>query len=391
MLFNHEPKYDYTDVVMEPKKAPTNSGITLSSRSLVKIDREFTFKWSSRTRYGVGIIASNMDTVGTIPMARALVKHNVFTALHKHIDYQQLKKLYGEADANNFMFYTMGASDAEFNKLGPLFHHNVIPEMICIDIANGYLDMLITQIKRVRDYFPDTIIMAGNVVTGDRTIELIEAGADIVKVGIGPGSACTTRKLTGVGMPQLSAVAECSLAAQSVGGMVCADGGCVDPGHVGMAFNAGADFVMLGGMLAGHEECEGSIIEYKKVLNSEVECCQFDGQMHFKYYESFYVSISHLPAHAWKMIPLEVPEMVFYGMSSATAMKKYNGGVAEYRAAEGRTVQIPFRGPVEETILEILGGLRSTMTYIGCDDIQNMAYCAEFHPVRHQYNTVFVK
>lgn len=383
--FMQEKQYDYTDALLEPQASD------IDSRSKVKVEREFTFRHSKQVKRGTGIIAANMSTVGTIPMARAMVKQGMFTALHKHIPEDQLIALFKEADAKNYMFLTIGASIQDYHKLLRMCSYGAQPDMVCIDIANGYLDILTEQVRRVRTMFPNMIIMAGNVVTGGRTFDLIEAGADIVKVGIGPGSACTTRKLTGVGRPQLSAVLDCANMAEIQGASICADGGIVDVGDIGKALVAGADFVMLGGMLAGHYECDGVIIEYEKHLTSEVQVRIFNGQVNFCIDGKCYASTALLPESAWGKLPLEVPEMVFYGMSSETAMKNFNGGVAEYRAAEGRTVQIPYRGFVDATLVEILGGLRSTMTYVGCRNIEKMAHCTKFYPTNHQYNTVFVK
>lgn len=387
MLTNLEEKYDYADVLIVPNDSD------VPSRSRVKLSREFSFKWSPKKVNGIGIIAANMDTVGTVNMAKALSKHNCFTALHKHYYPGQVFNVFRANENRAHVFYTMGTSEQEQKQLDIMVMNRIAPEMVCIDIANGHLNIILDAIKRVRAAHPDLVIMAGNVVTGDRAVKLIEAGADIVKVGIGPGSACTTRKQTGVGYPQLSAVYECAKAVEHIGGMVCADGGCTVPGDVAKAFIAGADFVMLGGMLAGHDECDGTLVERKRVLSDRVKVVPFgiDESHQFFFDGAFYSNIDKLPPSAWEYLPLEHPEMVFYGMSSETAMRKHHGGVADYRSAEGRTVQIPYRGPVENTIKDILGGLRSTMTYVGVQDIENLAYSARFVKTRHQLNTVFVK
>jgi GMP reductase len=167
-------------------------------------------------------------------------------------------------------------------------------------------------------------------------------------VGIGPGSVCTTRVKTGVGYPQLSAIIECADAAHGLGGLIISDGGCTTPGDVAKAFGAGADFVMLGGMLAGHEECGGELIEK-------------NGQQY----------------------------SLFYGMSSATAMEKHVGGIADYRASEGKTAEVPFRGKVENTVLDILGGIRSTCTYVGAAHLKELSKRTTFIRVSEQENRVF--
>merc|ERR1712217_397776 len=217
-----------------------------------------------------------------------------------------------------------------------------------VDVANGYAEAFVQCIRDLRKRFPEVTIMAGNVVTKEMTEELIFSGADIVKVGIGPGSVCTTRKQTGVGYPQLSAVLECADGAHGLGGRIISDGGCTCPGDVAKACGAGADFVMLGGMLAGHEECAGEVVQ--------------EGDDYFK---------------------------VFYGMSSDTAMKKHAGGVAEYRSSEGKTVKVPYRGPIDETVRDIMGGMRSACTYIGADKIEELPTRTTFIRVTQQLNTVF--
>ncbi len=227
------------------------------------------------------------------------------------------------------------------------------PRLICIDVANGYAEKFLDIVKQVRDGNPQSVIMAGNVVTGDMTEALILAGADIVKIGIGPGSVCSTRKVTGVGYPQLSAIIECADAAHGLKGQVCADGGCTVPGDVAKAYGAGADFVMLGGMLAGPDECAG-----------EIRYEERDG----------------------KRVPVA---MTFYGMSSETAMKRYSGGVAHYRASEGKTVETPYRGPVDATMAEIMGGVRSMMTYIGATQLKEVSKRTTFVRVTAQTNDVF--
>merc|ERR1719504_365469 len=242
----------------------------------------------------------------------------------------------------------VGILQKDMDKLDDILKSIPLVKMICIDVANGYSEAFVSCIRDVHQRYPEHTIMAGNVVTKEMTEELIFSGADIIKVGIGPGSVCTTRKQTGVGYPQLSAVMECADAAHGLGGRIISDGGCTCPGDVAKAFGAGADFVMLGGMLAGHEECAGDTVE----ANGE----------YFK---------------------------VFYGMSSDTAMKKHAGGVAEYRSSEGKTVRVPYRGPIDETIRDILGGLRSACTYAGASELRELSKRTTFIRVTQQLNTVF--
>lgn len=385
MLTNLETKYDYSDVLIEPKESD------IVSRSQVKLEREYTFKWSSKTKTGIGIIAANMDTVGTHEMAETLMQHGVFTALHKHYAPCDILHSFKDQGYRDFVFYTIGVNARELQQLGIMVINKQGPDMVCIDIANGHLNILLDTIKKVRELDPDVIIMAGNVVTAKRAVEVIEAGADIVKVGIGGGSACTTRKQTGVGYPQLSAVYECAKAVDAIGGLVCADGGCTVPGDIAKAFIAGADFVMLGGMLAGTNESGGKIVLHRKVPKKSVKVEHYNDQECYMFQGSIYYDLHSLPDNAWKTVQLDQPKMLFYGMSSDTAMEKYSGGVAGYRSSEGRTVLIPYKGSVDSVISDILGGLRSSMSYIGVEDVKNAAYAANFVKTTHQLNTVFVK
>jgi GMP reductase len=347
MRIEDDIKLDFSDVLIRPKRS------TLSSRKEVNLKRSYTFKHSGWEYTGVPIMAANMDGVGTLAMATALNDHNLFTCLTKTYDEDDLGDTIGKISKNSFAVST-GTGDKDFQKLQRII--NVYPEIqfICIDVANGYSEHFGDYVARVRAAYPTATIIAGNVVTADMTQELILRGADIVKVGIGPGSVCTTRLQTGVGYPQLSAIIECADAAHGLGGHIIADGGCTCPGDVAKAFGAGADFVMLGGMLAGHDEGGG------------------------QKYEDF----SFNP----KKIFVE-----FYGMSSDTAMDKHHGGVADYRSSEGRTVRIPYKGYVNDTVLNILGGLRSSCTYVGAPTLKQLSKCTTFVRVNKQFNDVYLR
>lgn len=349
MHIEESVKLDFKDVLIRPKRS------TLTSRLDVDISREFIFRNSHNTYRGIPIIASNMDSTGTMAMAQALSRHGLSVALHKHYSADELADFFLQRHKQGIpasgAFYSMGISQTDFEKLNAVMARTGDTlEYLCIDVANGYTEGFINFVKKVRKAYPQLTIMAGNVVTGDITEELILAGADIVKVGIGPGSVCTTRKMTGVGYPQLSAVIECADAAHGLGGQICADGGCSVPGDLAKAFGGGADFVMLGGMLAGHDESAGELIER-------------DGKK-FKR---------------------------FYGMSSRTAMEKYAGGVAEYRAAEGKDVLIDYRGPVADTLQDVLGGVRSACTYVGAHKLKELTKRTTFVRVTQQLNEVFGK
>ena len=345
MHIEHELKLDYKDVLIRPKRS------TLTSRADVDITREFDFRHSPEKYHGIPIIASNMDTTGTLEMARALEPPGLSVALHKHYQPAQLTDYFSGLKRKSAAFYSMGITRTDEERFREVMQSaRDTVKYVCIDVANGYHESFTTFVAKIRADFPSIVILAGNVVTGEMTEELILSGADIVKVGIGPGSVCTTRKLTGVGYPQLSAVIECADAAHGLGGLICADGGCTTPGDVAKAFGGGADFVMLGGMFAGHTESGGETVER-------------DGQKLRR----------------------------FYGMSSKAAMARYSGGVADYRAAEGKEVLVPDRGDVSATVQEILGGMRSACTYVGARRLKELSKRTTFVRVTQQLNEVFGK
>lgn len=346
MRIENDLKLGFKDVMFRPKRS------TLKSRSEVTLEREFNFLHSNIKWKGVPIIAANMDTVGTFNMARALSNHNIFTAIHKHYTIDDWRNFIHESSVNtlNNIAISTGTSKEDAKKVKTILNEFPQINFICIDVANGYSEHFVEFVRKMRKQHPNKVIIAGNVVTGEMVEELLLSGADIIKVGIGPGSVCTTRVKTGVGYPQLSAIIECADAAHGLGGQIISDGGCKVPGDVAKAFGANADFVMLGGMLAGHTESGGKIIEE----NGEK----------FK---------------------------AFYGMSSETAMNKHSGGVADYRASEGKTVKIPFKGNVENTVIDILGGLRSTCTYVGARRLKELTKRTTFIRVQEQENQVFTK
>lgn len=361
-------KLDFRDVLILPKRS------TLASRKEVSLERNYTFRNSKQTYTGVPIMAANMDGVGTFEMAETLAEYGMFTCIRKQYTSSEWFDWYTYLKANNpkateivanNVAISTGTNPADFEKLKVILTGIETIRFICIDIANGYSEHFGDYVAQVRAEFPNKIIIAGNVVTADMTQELILRGADIVKVGIGPGSVCTTRIQTGVGYPQLSAIIECADAAHGLGGHIIADGGCVCPGDVSKAFGGGADFVMLGGMLAGHIEGGGSIVEEMYELS--------------KLQENSYANDFELKKF-----------VVFYGMSSDTAMEKHNGGLAEYRSSEGRTVKVPFKGAVRLTVLDLLGGIRSTCTYVGAPTLKQLPKCTTFVRVNRQINDVFL-
>ena len=367
MLIEEDIKLDFKDVLIRPKRS------TLSSRKEVKLERTYKFKYSGYEWSGVPIIAANMDGVGTFAMAKSLQKHKLLTCAVKSYS---LENWVEEKDSflSDYIAVSTGTSEKDFERLKFIVASLPAIQFICIDVANGYSEKFGDFVAKVRKEFVSKTIIAGNVVTADMTQELILRGADIVKVGIGPGSVCTTRIQTGVGYPQLSAIIECADAAHGLGGHIIADGGCTCPGDVAKAFGAGADFVMLGGMLAGHDEGGGERIV--KYFNPNGE--QFISGKDMQGMPSY-----ELCANKKEFVQ-------FYGMSSDTAMDKHHGGVATYRSSEGRTVTVPYKGNVEATVLDLLGGLRSTCTYVGASNLRQLSKCTTFIRVTKQFNDVFV-
>ena len=342
MRIEEEIKLDYADVLFRPKRS------TLSSRKDVELKRTYKFKYSKHQWTGTPIIAANMDGVGELGIAKNLANFEIMTCLTKQHDLKTIKRNSVIKEIYPHIALSTGTSDKDYKRLNEILKEFSFFEFICIDIANGYSDHFSKFVRSVREKYPTKTIIAGNVVTADMTQELVMSGADIVKVGIGPGSVCTTRIQTGVGYPQLSAVIECADAAHGLGAHIIADGGCTCPGDVAKAFGGGADFVMLGGMFAGHEEGGGKKI--KKNGSQFIE---------------------------------------FYGSSSDTALDKHYGGLSDYRSSEGKKVQLKYRGKIKETVLNILGGIRSSCTYVGAPSLKQLSKCTTFIRVNQQFNDTF--
>ena len=360
MRIENEILLDYDDVLIRPKRS------MLTSRKDVKLERSFTFRNSNQSYYGIPIMAANMDGVGTFEMARRLGKLGLFTCLSKSYSESALVDFfvtYPRPPANQIAI-SIGSSLDEFEKFQRVYHVSEGEiQYVCMDVANGYQERFENAVLRMRENFPDLTIIAGNVVSGDMTEQLILNGADIIKVGIGQGGMCLTRTQTGVGVPQLSAVIECADAAHGLGGHIIADGGCSTPGDVAKAFAANSDFVMLGSMLAGHDEGGGDLVT--------------------KLYETDEIIITQSGEHRFRDIKNFVQ---FYGMSSDTANQKHFGGLKDYRASEGRTALVPYRGAVTDTVQEILGGVRSACTYCGASTLKELSKRTTFVRCNNTHN-----
>ena len=352
MVIEEDFKLDFSSVLIRPKRS------TLKSRKEVDLFRTTIFRNSKEEYIGIPIMAANMDGVGTFEIADALAKKNLFTCLVKTYSVNELVSFFDcddsdlKYDRRENVAMSIGTSDDDLQKFCNVMElSDGAVKYLCVDVANGYTEMFSNFIYQLRLNFSKLVIIAGNVVTGDMTQELILNGADIVKCGIGPGSVCTTRIQTGVGYPQLSSVIECADAAHGLGGHIIADGGCVSSGDVAKAFGGGADFVMLGGMLSGHDEGGGEYI-----------------------------------------LEDDNPEPIgvkFYGMSSETANEKHFGGLKDYRASEGKEVIVPYRGRIDDTVQTILGGVRSSCTYVGARRIKDLTKCTTFVKVYNTHNTIF--
>ena len=384
MRIEEDMKLDYKDVLVRPKRS------TLGSRKEVDLQRGFTFRNYQgptvddyRHYRGVPIMASNMDGVGTFEMADTLAEQGMFTCLVKTYTSNDLIDFFNtdyfhtqfKRNRSDYVAMSIGITDDSWGKLQEvtaLCEGNL--KYVCIDVANGYSERFAQFVRKVRDAYPTLVIIAGNVVTGEMTEELILAGADIVKVGIGPGSVCTTRIQTGVGYPQLSAVIECADAAHGLGGHIIADGGCTCPGDVAKAFAAGADFVMLGGMLAGHNEGGG------KVIDKYYKTGEWRKNVH---------TLEGIETTTWEDAIDRKQFVAFYGMSSDAANTKHFGGLKDYRSSEGREVLVPYRGSVLDTVQDLLGGIRSTCTYAGAMKLKQLSKCTTFIRCTQQFNAVY--
>ena len=346
MRIKEELKLNFDDVLLQPKRS------TLSSRSEGVMTRQFTFANADRTMDFFPILASNMDGVGTFSMAKVLQQHKMMTVITKSTTLDEWKAAAGTGLRMQSLSVCTGSNvmhdkdAADYANMKAVLDSFPDVKMITVDVANAYHENFIDFIKKVRDEFPNKIIVAGNVVTPEMVEELIINGADIVKIGIGPGSVCTTRTMTGVGVPQFSAIVECTDAANGVNGHIMADGGCVHPGDIAKAFGGGAHMVMIGGMLAGHDESEQTVVDGK---------------------------------------------VEFYGMSSDRAREKHGKRKDGYRGNEGRFISLPYRGPVNNTVEDILGGVRSACTYIGARRLKDMPKCATFVRCNSNINLVYAQ
>ena len=344
MRIKEDIKLNFDDVLMEPKRS------TLSSRRDVDMTRKFTFINSGKVMNFTPIFASNMDGVGTFSMAKVLQEHKMMTVITKSTSVDQWRQAVGSGLRLQSVSVSVGTNKMwdreamDYKNMQDVLNSFPDVKMITVDVANAYHQNFVDFIKKVREEYPEKVIVAGNVVTPEMVEELIINGADMVKIGIGPGSVCTTRTMTGVGVPQFSAILECADAANGVDGHIMADGGCVYPGDIAKALGGGAHAVMIGGMLAGHEESEMQSVDGKRE---------------------------------------------FYGMSSDRAREIHGKRKDGYRGNEGRHVALPDRGPVNDTVEDILGGIRSAATYIGARRLKDMPKCATFVRVENNINKIY--
>jgi GMP reductase len=384
MRIEDDVKLDFDDVLIKPKRS------VAASRASVSLKRIFNFPYSPHSVEAVPLLPANMDSTGSIDMGLAFLEQGALGCLHKFYKPHEYPIL-----TMNRMFYSMGIQESEFDKLAEYNRiMRKLPLFICIDVANGYTKYFVDFVSRVRELSKDSIIMAGNVATAEMTQELVINGkADIIKVGIGPGSVCTTRLKTGVGYPQLSAIAECADVAHGLNAHICADGGCKNPGDVAKAFGAGADFVMLGGMLAGAEECEGkweyneSRTKYRNDFYTNTWTdLDFRLGLHKTKNDDHIVDVIEDKDNRVVIVKYcrQIPEskfkksLLFHGMSSREAMEQHSGGVADYKTPEGVEIRVPYKGPVKGILDDIMGGLRSTCAYVGVNSIKQLPKATTF-------------
>ena len=361
-----QPKLDFDDVLIVPQRS------TLTSRSEITLERTFSFYHSPRTWTGVPIMCANMSFC-SLDMAKSLAKHKIIACLHKYHSIEELCEYFTTCPDNiNYTFVSIGYKKSDLNHLLSLKEKLQKQPNICIDVPNGHMDVFVKYCKRVREYFPESIIMAGNVTNTSATQELlIYGGVDISKVGVGGGSACTTRFLTGCGIPQLSACLENSYVAHGLQngpkklGLICSDGGHKNPGDVCKALCAGADFVMLGGYFAGCDESQGEWeYEYKSCLNKNI-----DQYKQINWWQ---------PINPGYDTEVRKTRFTYYGMSTHHSQEIYEDNIKQYRASEGTKITVPYKGPVSKIIQELLGGIRSCCCYIGASHIKHMIKCGQF-------------
>jgi len=405
MRIHNEPELDFDDVLLLPQRTKT------ASRKDVILEREFKFYHSPRVWRGIPLMVANFDTTGVFEIAEKLIPLKVVTVLHKFYSADEIiefyKKFNYSVDVYNYVWISIGLKGEELEKVKKVTDATWIQPNIVVDVANGYTDDYVSYLSKVRNEFPDSIICAGNVCSEEMVGEyILHGGVDIVKVGIGPGSVCITRKVAGVGRPQLSAIDVCSHKAHGLYsqerhlGLICGDGGCKTPGDVGKAFAANADFVMLGGMVAGAEECQGSW-EFENESGKKYLYTIEPTIPHGTVWQEGFEPFSFVPTpyrsvvtHKKELDGQIIKEptkkaLAFYGMSSREAMEKNSGGMSDYKASEGKCVLIPNKGPVEDIFKEIMGGLRSCCSYIGAKSIKEMSRCAEFVKVNRTHNTIY--
>ena len=365
-----ETNLDYSDILIKPKM-----GDNLNSRKEVNLIREYKFK-RNQIRKGLGIFNANMATVGNFETAKCLLKAGMFATLHKFYTSEEIVDFMRECQEEKIdysnLFISIGIKNGirELDKLKEIEDGAMwFKPNICIDAPNFYIDKAFEVLEHCRELYPESVIMCGNIASGDVIHRLLQY-ADILKIGIGSGAVCTTRKMTGCGVPMVSNILECADIAHSVGGMICADGGITEVGDICKAFCLNSDFVMIGGMFAGTDEAEGEIIEKCFKTNEYT-------------FETIDKPYSLDPIYEYKKYKL------YYGMSSTLANNKFAGGMSNYKASEGREVLIPYTGSLDKILQDIRGGIASACTYIGASKVKDMSKCATLIKVNHTINKVF--
>lgn len=365
-----DTQLDFCDVLIRPQSS------SLNHRSEVETERNF----KKFCLNACPIMNANMTQTGTFDVAKKMVENKMFGTFHKFYTAEQIKNFFEENQSCSLYFITIGLrnKDEEIKRLKELndYHFSIL-----IDVPNAYIPEVENYVKEVRAEFPHRIIAVGNVCTGDITQQLIKAGADIIKVGIGPSAVCRTRHTTGCGRPQLSAIIECANSAHQVGGYIIADGGFVNIGDFCKAFVAGADICMSGCFFAGCDEAAGEIIT-KIYETNEFTGTWVDNQGYYHSTEDG-VDKDTFVGLTEKQRKHEIKYFKeYYGMSSFRAQEENYGQRTKFGTSEGvESKLVPYVGPIQSIINDIKGGIRSTGTYIGAKNVKNFSRQGSFYKI----------
>lgn len=385
MLIHNDIQLDFDDVLIAPQTT------TINHRGEVDIIREFKYL----DVCGVPVISANMTQTGTFDVASKLLENDYFATLHKFYKAEEIIEFIQSQKRKNILnglidccgeymgneknlFVTVGKRnwDEEFKKIETIYEQTGALVSVLLDVPNAYIPEIVDCVKQLREFMNEQnchggLIAVGNVCSGDETQKLILAGANFVKVGIGPSPVCDTRIKTGCGRPQLSAIIECANAAHQVNGYIIADGGFKTNADFCKALVAGADICMSGSMFAGCEEANGKIVE--KCFRTN----EYDIDYGYDYSLTEFANPEPgKPKFEFKQFK------EYYGMSSFRAQRENYGKVTTTGTSEGVECKlVPYTGPIQNTINDINGSLRSCGSYIGAKNIKSFSRQGMFYKV----------